>query len=113
MRPVFVFLVGDVELQQAVDNAVVAGGLLVQLAQQAAAVEALHGMHEGRYLPGLVGLEVADEVPLHVGGQLGLLGHHFLHPVLAKQPRPGLISLAQLRHGVRFGDDDQAGWRAF
>ena len=57
-----------------------------------------------RDLPGLVGLDVADDgEPDALGGQLCVFGGHLLHLVLAEQCVPGRVRLPDLVHAVVLG----------
>ena len=54
--------------------------------------------HDGAHL---VLLQVSDEVPTDVLGQLGGLGYQFLGAVLAEQALSGLVSFGQFLNGVK------------
>ena len=61
-------------------------------------------VREGDYLLDLVALEVPDEVPLDVIGQLRLLVDEFLDVVLAEVPLAEVVKFLDSRHGLGLGD---------
>jgi hypothetical protein len=55
----------------------------------------------------LVGLQMADKMPLYIGRHLENLGSQFLRAAFGKNPLPGGIGLPDLFHRVEFGNCHQ------
>ena len=72
-KSVFAVFFGDMDFQQAGNHAVAFGGLFVDFGQQLVGVYRMNHGDVGRNVLHLVGLQVADEMPLDVGGQGSLL----------------------------------------
>ena len=102
------FFGGYVELQQTIDLAVVLGGLLVDGLQERERVDAVDERDEGDDVLYLVGLEVSDEVPLDVVGQLGVLVTHLECFVLAEETLSDTIGVLYHRSGLGLGDSHEA-----
>ena len=97
----------QVQFQKDIDGFAVVCPPLVDRFQQ---MEGVHRLDQGDVREDeleLVGLEVADEVPLDVGGHLGHLGRQFLRPVLAEDTLPGVVGLHQAGDRVEFGNCHQ------
>ena len=85
------FLQGDVELQQAIHHTVVFLGLLVDGLKQ---VSRINAMDEGDVWDDvfdLVGLQMADKVPLDILRQYLVLVAHLLWVVLSKDTLTGIV----------------------
>ena len=87
----FGFFFGDVDLEEAVDDAVVFGGLFVDLLEQAEAVNCVDHGDEGGDVFYFVGLEVANEMPFDVGREEGLFFDEFLNVVFAEEAMAGVV----------------------
>ena len=95
------------KLQQDIDGFSILPPPLVDRFQQ---MERVHRLDEGNVRKDqfeLVGLEVADEVPLDVGGHLGHFLGQFLRTVLTEDTLPGVIRFHQARDRVEFGNCHQ------
>ena len=73
-------------------------------------MERIHGLDHGNIWKDqfeLVGLEMADKVPLHIGRHLRCLGCQFLRPVLAKEALTGVVGLHEALYRMEFGHGHQ------
>ena len=102
------FLRAQMELQQHGNDLAVLTPPLVDRLQQMQRIHALHERHERQHQLQLVGLEMADEMPLHVGGHLRHLGGQFLGAVLAKDALAGVVGLHERPDGMEFGNCHKA-----
>ena len=89
------FFLRHMELKQHVDGAVDAGGLFLNEFEQADTVNALDDTHVGHDSAHFVLLQVADEVPTDIAGQLWSFGDKLLGAILAEEPLSGVIGLLQ------------------
>ena len=94
-------LLGYVQLQQACNVSVKAGGLAVYLCKFVIIVNSLYDRYVRRHEFYLVALYVAYEMPLYVCGKNLALGSHLLNLVLAEYALTGIIGL--LEHLDRMG----------
>ena len=70
----------------------------------------VHGLHQGGVRKNefeLVGLEMADEMPLDVGGHLRDLGRQLLRTVFSKDALSCIVSLHQALHRMEFGNSNE------
>ena len=61
-------------------------------------VQRIHGLHQGdvwKHQLELVGLQMADKVPLHIGRHQRNLGCKLLRPAFGKNPLPRIVGLTQ------------------
>ena len=107
-KPEFGFLVGDVELQQAGDDALVLDGGLVDLLEQRETVNAVNQRHIRGDVLDLVGLQMTDEVPFDVLGELRVFVTHLLSVVLTENALTVLVQRADVFRRFEFGNGDQA-----
>ena len=106
-EPMFRLLGTEMEFKENIDRFAVVSPPLVNRFQQ---MERVHRLDQGdvrEHEFELVGLEMADEVPLDVGGHLGHFLRQFLRTVLAEDTLPGIISLHQAGDRVEFGNCHQ------
>lgn len=96
------------ELQQAGDDAVVFGGVLVDLFEQVETVDAVDHRHVRGDVFDFVGLKVADEVPFDVLREDFVFGFHLLGVVLTKNALSMLVQRGNVLRRFEFGDGDQA-----
>ena len=97
----------QVELQQDIDGFTIVAPPLVDGFQQ---MERIHRLDQGDVWKDeleLVRLEMADEVPLDIGGHLGHFLRQFLGPVLAEDTLTRIIGLHQTGDRVEFGNCHQ------
>lgn len=99
---------GDVELDEDVLDFVDAGGAAFDFGDESLVGYAVYecGVRDDHF--DFVGLEVADEVPPDVGGELGGFGDEFLRSAFAKVAFAGGVGLADGFGGVEFGDADES-----
>lgn len=102
------FLGGDMELEEAVDDAVVLGGFLVYGLQQREGVDAVDERDVGDNVLDFIGLEVSDEMPLDVLGELGMLVAHFEGFVFAEEALPKVVGVGYHLDGLGLGYGDKA-----
>lgn len=69
--------------------------------EQALGIDALYQRHASYYLPHLVSLQMAYEMPAHIAGHLRNLGKQLLNAALTKHSLPRIVSLAQSLYGVK------------
>ena len=106
-EPVLGLFSTEVEFQKYVNDSSIVSPPLVDGFQQ---MEGVHRLDEGDVREDefeLVGLEMADEMPLDVGGHLRNLGRQFLGTVLAEDALAGFIGLHQPGDRVEFGNCHQ------
>lgn len=73
-------------------------------------MQGIHGLDQGdirQHQFEFVGLEMADKMPLNVGGHLRHLGGKFLGTVLRKETLSRVIRLHEPFHGMEFGNRHQ------
>ena len=71
----------------------------------------VHGLHHGnvrQHQFEFVGLEMAYEMPLDIGGHLRRLGRKLLRAVLSKEPLSGIVGLHEAFYRMEFGHSYQA-----
>ena len=100
-------------MDQNVQTSTGSSGTSVQSRGESGAVDGLDEVEEGHRPAGLVGLQVADEVPS--GGRVysGLLGFGLLDLVLAHVPEPCPNGGFHRRRRSRFGDGDDFDLRRY
>ena len=101
-------LLGDMQFQQHVDNAIVLGGLLVDLLQELEAIHRIDHADVGRNVFHLISLQMTDEMPLNVVGQLGHLLAKLLLMALAKNALANGIGRLKILLGVILADGHKA-----
>ena len=101
------FFSAQVEFQENVDDLVVGDSPGGDGLQQMQGIYGLHQGNIGQYQLELIGLQMADEMPLHVCGHLRDLGGKLLRSAFRKHPLPGVIRLHQAFHGMKFGNCHQ------
>ena len=94
------FFLCHMQLQQHIHDAVDASRLLVDQHQQLQRIDALNHAHMRHNHAHLVGLQFANEVPLHIVGHLRSLCHQFLGTILAKDALASLVGFHQALHRV-------------
>ena len=97
----------QVEFQEDVDDPTVLSPPLVDGFQQ---VEGIDGLDESDVREDeleLVGLEMADDMPLDIRRHLRDLGGEFLGTALGKDPLAGIVSLHQAFDRMEFGNCHQ------
>lgn len=99
----------NMELEQAGNHALVFSRQLIDFHQQRFTVNTMDHRHIGGDVFDLVGLQVADEVPLDILGQHLVFGLHFLGLVLAEQSLALVIQHLDILHRFGFGDGNQSG----
>ena len=100
-------LLGNMQLQQHVDDPPALGGLLVNLLQQLQRVDGLHHIYIRCYILHLVRLQVTDEVPDDVLRQRLVLHLQLLLVALAEHPLALLVSGLDVFIGVILADGHQ------
>jgi len=101
-------LAGDIDLDQYADAPPRGRGAFVEFAGELDAVDAVHERGSPDELPGLVRLQVADEVPGVLGQREGVrLVDELLHVVLPEDARTGGVGLPDRREGLLLADGDQ------
>ena len=106
-EPMFCFLCPEMEFQKDIDQTTILPPPLVYGFQQ---MEGVHRLDEGDVRENeleLVGLEMADEMPLDIGRHLRHLGRQFLGTVLAEDTLAGFVGLHQPGDRVEFGNCHQ------
>ena len=100
-------LAGDVDLEQDVDHTAAAGRLRLNRLGEAGAVHRMDQLHERRDVLDLVGLQVADHVPLDILGKQLVFLAKLLRAALAEDALSGVVGLADQLRRVGFRDGDQ------
>ena len=108
-KPELGFFLSNKNLEQTLDHAVVLTGLPVNFFQQFQAIDRLDEGHKRGNVFDLIGLQMANLMPLHVGGELGLLVNHLLHTIFAKMTATGLVGFLQQGHRFGFGNGHEPG----
>ena len=98
---------GDVYLQKNPDRTPALGRLALDGLGQPGAVNRLDQRHERGDVFDLVGLQVADHMPLDVLGQGFVFFAQLLRTALAEDAVAGIVSLADHLRGVGLRDGDQ------
>ena len=88
-------------LQQHVDRTARLGGGALHVGQMRRRVHPVYHRHEANIVFQLLRLQMAYEMPLHVGGQHGGLVTQLGGIVLAKQALSGPIGLLNVRGGLQ------------
>ena len=96
------------QLQEHVDDPLHPGRLLVYLTEQAEAVNGMYERHVGGDVLYLVGLQVADEMPLDVLREYAYLLLQFLYVAFAKDALSGIVCLTYHGSGVVLADGHEA-----
>lgn len=74
----------DLELKQNVDHTIIVCGIMFDPVEQLNGVDRVDHGHEWGYVLHLVGLQMTDHMPFHIGREQGMLVLQFLDPVLSK-----------------------------
>ena len=98
------FFLGNVQFQQHIDDTPVALCLLVDFAQELHRVYSMYQANIRGDILHLVGLQMADEVPLHILRHLLHFLLQFLHVTLAEDALTGIVGLAQHLHRMELAD---------
>ena len=98
----------DVELQQAVHNAVVLFGFLVDGFEQVGRVDAVDERDKGDDVFDFVGLQMADEMPLDILREHLMLVAHFKGMVLAENALTSIVGFLQVADGLGLADGYQS-----
>ena len=98
---------GDVDFQKDIYNAPVPAPPLVNRFQKMQAVDRLDQGDIRKDKFQLIGLEMADEMPLDIGGKQGNLCGQFLRAAFGENTVSGIIRLADTIYGVKFGNCHQ------
>ena len=107
----FGLLLCHMDLQQHIDGAANLGSGGIHVAQMLQGVDSVDHADEGDVVLELLGLEVADEVPLDVGRQEGGLVAQLGGVVLAEEALSSTVGLEDVLHGLEFRDGDEASRR--
>ena len=95
------------ELQEDVNGTIISCAPVVYGFQQVHGIYRLNHSHVRQHQLQFVGLQMADKMPLHIGGHLRRLGRQLLRAVLAKQALSGIVSLHQAFHRMKLGHGHQ------
>src|SRR5574344_10678 len=82
----FGLFLSHMELEQHIDDAMSTLGLGIYSLEQLQGVDAVNHRHEWHNHLHLIGLQVPDKVPLHVGRHERMLLSYLLSAVFAKEP---------------------------
>ena len=101
-------LAGHVDLHEYAADDAGALRLAVDELEEAFGVDALNHGDFAYKLTHLVGLQMADEMPAYVGGELRDLRQKFLHAALAETALPGVVGLLHSLRRMKLGNRHQA-----
>ena len=104
----FCLLLSHMYLQQHIHRASYTLGFFIDAVEQSLGVDAMYQAHVGQQCSHLIGLQMAYEMPLHIGRHFLRLLHQLLHPTLAEDALPCRIGFHQFFHRMEFRHSHQS-----
>ena len=107
IKSVLGFFLRNMELQEAIQDATLFAGLLVNFLQKPQTVHRMYHPYERRHLLHFIGLQMPDEVPFDVGREQRFFFKQLLYPVLSENALPLIVQFLDPSHWLGFGNSDE------